>query len=440
MSISDKAAPVAELHSHRQPSASQFLGGQIWIQIVLAALAMVATLPGRTHGLGLVTEPLLTDLQLDRVTFAEINLWATLLGGLFCLPCGWLIDRLGTLTVLVFVVAGLGGVVVYMSTIPAGWGIVEVPTFIASGSAQMMLGLFVLILLTRGLGQSALSVLSLTLMGKAAGKHGGLAFGLYSFVVAVGFMAAFRWVKYVLEVHEVGWRTLWAGIGYAVMAFVVPAVLFLRSPARSERNHRDERAAEDRDEGRTLREAVKTSTFWIFGATTSLYGAIAAGISLFNQSILAEREFDRSLFLNITAISPLVGLASNLLTGFLSTWISMGRLLCVSMIVLAAAMSLFPQVTTETQVYSYAVAMGAVGGMVTVIFFAIWNQAFGSAHLGKIQGAAQMLTVLASAVGPLLLATSKERLGSYVPLFYGFAAVSAVLGVAAWFTPAHNKA
>ena len=51
-----------------------------WVVVGLAALAMVGTLPGRTQGLGLITESLLKDLQLDRVTFAEMNLWATLLG------------------------------------------------------------------------------------------------------------------------------------------------------------------------------------------------------------------------------------------------------------------------------------------------------------------------------------------------------------------------
>ncbi len=51
-----------------------------WINVVLAAVVMLATLPGRTQGLGLITEPMLRDLQIDRVTYASINLWATLLG------------------------------------------------------------------------------------------------------------------------------------------------------------------------------------------------------------------------------------------------------------------------------------------------------------------------------------------------------------------------
>ena len=54
-----------------------------WANLSVAALAMVATLPGRTQGLGLVTEPLIADFEVDRVHAidAAINLWATLIGG-----------------------------------------------------------------------------------------------------------------------------------------------------------------------------------------------------------------------------------------------------------------------------------------------------------------------------------------------------------------------
>src|SRR6266478_4885275 len=76
-----------------------------WVVVAVSALAMLATLPGRTHGLGTITERLLNDpqLHLGRVQFGEINFWATMLGAAFCLPCGKLLDRFGarlTLTVV----------------------------------------------------------------------------------------------------------------------------------------------------------------------------------------------------------------------------------------------------------------------------------------------------------------------------------------------------
>jgi MFS family permease len=402
---------------------------------VVAALAMVATLPGRTHGLGLVTEPLLRDLQLDRVEYASINLWATLLGALFCLPCGWLIDRLGPRIVLTTLLLALGGVVILMSRIEPDWWVVAFST--TARVFTFALGLFVLVLLTRGLGQSALSVVSLALVGKAAGRHSGLAYGVYSFVIALGFMAAFAACRFVLKEMQADWRFLWASIGTVVLCFAFPAALLVQPSLLRASGAEGSGAEFALDDGPrlTLGQALRTPTFWVFGLGTSLYGLVAAGVSLFNESILAERRFDRDVFLNITTITPLIGLGSNLATGWLARRWPLGRLLAVAMLLLGSALALFPLVRTLEEVYAYAVAMGIAGGMVTVIFFAVWARAFGKNHLGKIQGAAQMLTVLASAVGPLLLAASKESYGSYIPLYYLLAPLCALLGVAAWFTP-----
>src|ERR1700678_1385093 len=116
-----------------------------WANLAMAALAMVATLPGRTQGLGLITEPLIADLHLDRVTYASINLWATLIGAAFCLPCGWLIDRLGGGTVVLALPLRLAASVVAMAGADVHWGVWLIPI------------LFALLLCTRGFGQSALS-------------------------------------------------------------------------------------------------------------------------------------------------------------------------------------------------------------------------------------------------------------------------------------------
>src|SRR5437763_613187 len=91
-----------------------------WVSVAIAALAMVGTLPGRTQGLGLITEPLLAGLHIDRVSYAAINLWATLIGSLFCLPCGRLVDRFGSRLVLTIVIAALAATVLGMS-VTSGW-------------------------------------------------------------------------------------------------------------------------------------------------------------------------------------------------------------------------------------------------------------------------------------------------------------------------------
>jgi MFS family permease len=109
----------------------------------------------------------------------------------------------------------------------------------------------------------------------------------------------------------------------------------------------------------------------------------------------------------------------------------MQRLLAVALFGYAAALAVFPWLSTLSQLWGFAALMGLSGGMITVIFFAIWRRSYGAAHLGRIQGAAQMLTVLASAIGPLLFAKCAEITGSYMPALWTLAPAVALLGVAA---------
>src|SRR5580658_7639611 len=168
---------------------------------------MVGTLPGRTQGLGMVTESLLRDFHTDRVTFAAINLWGTLIGAAFCLPCGRLIDRFGSRIVLTCVLFALGATVVAMSWV------------------TRTIGLVIAVTLTRGFGQSALSVVSLALVGKWFARRLNQAMGVYSIVVGVGFIAAFPSAGQA--VLHFGWRAAWAGIGWALLLILMPLAWLL---------------------------------------------------------------------------------------------------------------------------------------------------------------------------------------------------------------------
>ena len=69
----------------------------------------------------------------------------------------------------------------------------------------------------------------------------------------------------------------------------------------------------------------------------------------------------------------------------------------------------------------------------SVVFFTAFGKVFGRPHLGKIQGAAQVLTVFASASGPWILASVFENTGSYSPAFTAIALPIALVAIAAWF-------
>jgi sugar phosphate permease len=404
----------------------------------VAALAMVATLPGRTHGLGLFTEPILHSLGLDRESYGFLNLWATLLGGLFCIPAGFLIDRLGTRSILTGVMLGLGAVVIVMSQVQGNW---QVPLALSlpggtTFSVVLFFDLFLLILLTRGLGQSALSVASLSLIGRSAARRTGLAMGAYAFLTSLGFTAAFAVLRKIVLTHPEEWRPQWAGIGVSVIVCGVLSFLLVRSAFLDADPAQHETAAPSaaKESSSTLGQALGCPAFWTFSISSSFYLLVSSGITLFNESILAERGFSKEIFLNILTLGVPIGLASNLLCGWMATRWPLGRLLALTMGLLSMTLLAFPMIQegVETQVYLYAAALAIVGGAITVSFFTVWRRGFGPAHLGKIQGAAQMLTVLFSALGPLLFASTKTRIGSYLPLFPYLGLISLGLALAAW--------
>jgi len=386
-----------------------------WANVAVAALAMVGTLPGRTQGLGLITEPLLADLRIDRVSYATINLWATLIGSLFCLPCGRLVDRLGSRLVLTVVIIILAATVLGMS----------------ATSHLTLLG--VAITLTRGFGQSALSVASLALVGKWFGRSLNHAMGVYSLLVGIGFVAAFPSVGGAVIAY--GWRAAWWGVGWALLLVAAPLAWGVARNGPEERglqfDGRDSRGSPAVIDV-TLPEALRSYAFWIFAASSSMFGLVYSGISLFNQSILEQRGFDASVYHTVLVISTLLGLVANFGGGWLASRWSIQGLMGLGMAVLGCALLALPLVRTYTHVVFYGAAMGISGGVVTVVFFSVWGQIYGRRHLGKIQGCAQMMTVLASAVGPLLLAETLERTGSYDSIFYGLAVVVMALGVSSW--------
>lgn len=412
MTPSGTASPVdaARLAPAASRGAIEWAG---WINVVVAAVIMLATLPGRTQGLGLITEPMLRDLQLDRVAYATINLWATLLGAAICLPIGRLFDRVGLRGATVVLTLLLGAVVWMMSALAGG-----------------VLALFLLVLATRALGQSALSVSSITAVGKSFDRRVGVAMGVYSVLLTILFAAAFTAVGTSVRVD--GWRTAWAYVAYGLLFFAAPVVLLLRE--RRTTAAADERAASG-EVSLSLADALRTPAFWVFGVATSLFGLVSSGLGLFNEAVLAERGFDQQTYVSFLAGTSVIGLVGQLVCGWLTLRWTMQRLLGIAMFIYAVALALLPMLTTLPQLWVFAAFIGLSGGMITVIFFAVWRRAFGPLHLGRIQGAAQMLTVLASAIGPLIFAQSASWTGSYFPALWTLSPCVLLLSLAAFRVP-----
>jgi MFS family permease len=391
-----------------------------WVNVVVAAVAMSATLPGRTYGLGLIKEPLRADLGISDLRFNELNFWAIVLGALVVLPVGRLIDRVGTRTTLVAVALALGGAVLLMSR------------------AWDERSLFVTLTLVRGLGQGALSVVSIALVGKWFKRRAGPAMGAFTVLLAFGFVGPIFAVGAAVKTE--GWRTAWSWVGHSLVFGLVPlGWLLARSSPESCGLSPDEPEPDQAAETTSvpLRGALRSPAFWVYTLAATLFNLVFSALTLDNEALLVEHGLDgrqaNDLILGVLMVS---GLPANIVAGWLARRRPMGKLLAAGVATLALSLVVFPAVNSIGMAAGYAVLLGVSGGIITVIYFAVYGHTYGRTHLGSIQAVVQVLSVLASATGPLVLAACRRYVGTTAPFFLAFAGAAAVLAVLAWVVPA----
>lgn len=387
-----------------------------FVVILVGAVAMAATYPGRTHGLGMVTEPLLQDFQLStddgRVLFATINFWATIIGSAFCIPIGWLFDRFDRRLVLAANLILLGLAVVGMSQVTSLWA------------------LAIAITLTRGLGQSALSVVSITIVAKSfSAQRLGLAMAWYAALSAPFHLVLIKGVGWAFTIEDISWRTIWAGIGVLLVALSCSALLLRRSGQTT-----NESNSPGDSQGFTLGQALRTPAFWTFSLTISVWGMIYAGVALFNEDIFRERGFERNLYFNVLAEVALVAICAKFFFGWLVNYIPLNRLLAACLLATSLSLVGLTLATEVWHAYAYGVGLGIASGAVALLFFAAWGRLYGNRELGRIQGIAQMLTVFASAVGPMIFSASKRATTSYTAIFVWLAGLMFAMAIIAMFT------
>ena len=421
----DSTFEVAGVRGQRSQNWVDAVVGYGWVTILVGALAMTATYPGRTHGLGMVTEPLLKSLQLDtpdgRVFFASLNLWGTLIGALFCLPVGWLFDRFDRRVVLSTNMILLGLAVLWMST------------------ARNWQTLFFCLIMTRGLGQSALSVVSLTLVAKAFRRDRvGMAMAWYAILAMPMHLGLIQLVGWALTDAQLDWRAVWSGVGALLVCLSATAWFLPTLPSNTSQSAQPNAGSDSG--GSTLIEALRTPAFWVVSLTISLWGMIYSGVALFQVDIFSERGFDEKMYFKILSLVSIVALASKLGFGWLVNHVSLMKLLASCLFITALCLGGLTLATMPWHAYLYGVGLGIASGAVALLFFATWGKLYGARELGKIQAAAQMQTVIASAIGPLVFSYGKKLTSSYSFTFHCLALIVLTMSIVAWFTPTPRSA
>ena len=169
----------------------------------------------------------------------------------------------------------------------------------------------------------------------------------------------------------------------------------------------------DRGVQATLGEALRSPAFWVFALASSVYGLVASGIGLLNESILVERGFTPDIYYQALAVTAITGLLGNFAAGALAGRTSLRSILvprCRARCRAHGARARVHRAQVMAQRSRWASPAASSWS-----FSSLLGSGVRRAHLGRIQGAAQALTVVASAVGPLFLAMWSDAVPTRSP-------------------------
>lgn len=385
-----------------------------WVIVAVSTFGVIMSIPGQTMGVSVFTDALLESTGLSRFTVSNCYLVGTILSGLTLPWAGSRLDRLGARATGLFAALGLAATLLFLSVVD------QVGDALGGGFFPRVFALVFGFYCLRFCGQGMLTMVSRTMLGRWFDRRRGLVAGVSGVFVAFGFGGAP--LLFDVWIESAGWRGAWREMA-CLVALGMGAVAYLFYRDNPERcglrmDGASETTEEDNDEAcYTRHDAIRTLAFWAVTSALACQALIVTGITFHVVDLGAQAGMERgdavAIFLPMAVVSTCVGLAG----GMLADRIRIRVLLVVMMA--AQIMGVLAATQLDTYFYFAVVGLGVSGGLFNPISTVAFPRFFGRKHLGAIAGLEMMCLVVASALGPSLLAASRTYLDTYTPALLG---------------------
>ena len=425
-----------------------------WLMVAAAALVLFASGPGQSHTFGVFLTEIARDLRLSHTEVSFAYGAATLVAA-FGLPfAGRRVDRRGARRVLAVVSILLGGAAI-------SFGFVNGLVILAVGFAAV-----------RYLGQGCLFLCANNVVAQWFDRRRGFALSL----VWLGFSASVAlhppFAQWLIE--TVGWREAWLWLGLSSWALLLPVLWLVRNrpedvglqpdggppplsradsrpgsgtptPSRGEPLVPAERSDAPGDgagaeanppreagtsagaagsgaspgtappeiTGLTLRQALRTSAFWIVAGGLSLIALLMTGLFFHQVAIFQVRGLDAHVATRVFAITALVSVVSAPVLGRVMDRAPSRLVFAGALVVMAAALLALHLVDDVAAAIAYALVFGLANAAMQVNVGYLWADYFGRRRLGSIQGSGQTALIVGASLGPLPFSLSLDLTGDY---------------------------
>lgn len=410
-----------------------------WVIVAATTLGTLMSIPGQTAGVSVFTDHLLIATGLSRLSLSNAYLIGTLSSGLLLPFGGVFIDRYGARLV---VMAASGWLALTLGYLSVSDRLAQAITTALGLSSPLPIAFGLLCIgfvSLRFSGQGMLTLVSRTTLGKWFDRRRGFASGLSGIFVSFGFSAAPLLLSFFID--GFGWRGAWlslallVGIGMGTLGWL----LFRDNPEecglqmdRKSPTSRVDRDATDASGQLTLqgaiappaifgspmrdftrREALQTLAFWAVTLALATQALTITGITFHLVDIGAAAGLPQkqtvALFLPMGILSTVTGYVVGVASDRLRLkFLYIGMMLCEAIGMVGMAHLDDPRWRLVA-----IVGLGITGGCFGTLSAVTMPRYFGRRHLGAIAGVEMMTLVIASAIGPSLLAAFNGMFGSY---------------------------
>ncbi|MEE3288534.1 MAG: MFS transporter, partial [Pseudomonadota bacterium] len=344
---------------------------------------------GQTHFIGIVGPEIQSEFSLSHTLWGTIYMIGTLLSATLLPWTGALIDRFRLRSYALATCLLLIGACAYTVT--------------ASGTVSLILAIFLL----RHAGQGLASHVSITTMTRYFNRERGRAIAVASVGFTTG-QAVLPFVAVIL-IGAIGWRWTYGSVALLIGLTVIPTVLWLlRNHESAHLEHlaklaENESRADKFSRSWTRAAVLRNRMFYLLIPGLLASSTIVTAMFFHHLNLADEKGWSHAWITGNYAVYAAATMASLLLSGPLIDRFSALRIAPVMLLPLVLSMLSVALLGQAWSVTLYMLLLGTQSGFYHTVTSALWAELYGVRHIGSIKSLYFSLSVLASALGPVLM-------------------------------------
>lgn len=357
------------------PLQTRFYYG--WIIVCIAALGMFFSGPGQTFTISVFIDPYIQEFGWSRSQVSGTYSAATLSAGLLLFVIGRMADRFGLRATIVTVASLLGVACLWNSMI--------------ANLAMLFVGFFMI----RLFGQGSMPMLSQTLVPQWFIKRRGRALSFTMIGIAISSASLPPLNTWLIETW--GWPAAWRFWALLLLFFFVPlAYVFVRNRPEDigllpdaevkKKTAEANDEASDKKENWTLKEAKKTSAFWLMLFCVAVPALVNTAVIFHFVSIFAENGLSKGLSALVLSIMAIVAFPCTFIAGFMVERLQVNRVFAFAFFLQCLVLALLLFCDNAFMAVLFGIIRGVVQGIESICMGIIWPDYFGRRPSGFHQG------------------------------------------------------